>query len=265
MKMPDDCGYDAIRKNAQLNDVACAILKNVFLNYKYRGTYAEDLDLGLRLIKSGYHLALLSNTTVIHSHSRPAFYYLKRYFIDVITLKKKFNNFSVESKSASQCMNQSIVLYAGTKLYVKELFLKLDKQINSRKFFWWTNDLYSKLINELKSTSYKDFDMMLKLTIKHDDEELYRYINDLYINTKKEFNPDTSLLSSQRYILTKVIPDYLSYSKKTFTKQTIEMIGMMAIKNVGELSGIALASYTLYHKDEKCILDIYAEKFKKGI
>ena len=43
------------------------------------------------------------------------------------------------------------------------------------------------------------------------------------------------------------------------------MIGMMAIKNVGELSGIALASYTLYHKDEKCILDIYAEKLKKGI
>ena len=34
-------------------------------------------------------------------------------------------------------------------------------------------------------------------------------INDLYINAKKEFNPDTSLLSSQRYRLTKIIPDYL--------------------------------------------------------
>ncbi len=75
-----------IRKNACLNDVACAYRKEVFLRYRYRMGYAEDFDMGKRLIEDGYKLALLGNTKVIHSHNRSGMYYLRRMLVERIAL-----------------------------------------------------------------------------------------------------------------------------------------------------------------------------------
>jgi glycosyltransferase involved in cell wall biosynthesis len=61
----------ALRTNGQLSDVACFLSKEIFNRYQYRGDYAEDLDLGIRLIKDGYRVAMLSSIKVIHSHNRP--------------------------------------------------------------------------------------------------------------------------------------------------------------------------------------------------
>lgn len=71
----------SLRKNGALNDVACLIRADVFRKYEYRGVFGEDLDLGGRLLLDGHKLALLSSVKVIHSHYRPAFYYLKRHFV----------------------------------------------------------------------------------------------------------------------------------------------------------------------------------------
>src|SRR5262249_25076884 len=60
----------------------------VFMKYRFRGNYAEDLDLGLRLIRDGYKLALLGSTRIIHSHNRPAYYHLKRGYVDNLAISK---------------------------------------------------------------------------------------------------------------------------------------------------------------------------------
>lgn len=83
----------SLRSNGQLSDVACLISKGVFDAYKYRGNYAEDLDLGIRLIKDGMKTAMLSSVKVVHSHNRPPYYYLKRSFVDVIFLTEIFDDF----------------------------------------------------------------------------------------------------------------------------------------------------------------------------
>jgi glycosyltransferase involved in cell wall biosynthesis len=44
--------------------------------------YGEDLEMGKRLIENGYKIAFLFSNGVIHSHSRPAAYVLKRYYTD---------------------------------------------------------------------------------------------------------------------------------------------------------------------------------------
>ena len=44
--------------------------------------YAEDLDLGLRLIKNGYKIGFLSSVGAIHSHNRNLLYNFKRSYID---------------------------------------------------------------------------------------------------------------------------------------------------------------------------------------
>ena len=84
----------ALRSQGQLSDVSCLISRECFMRYRYQGDYAEDLDLGIRLIKDGYRVAMLASVKVIHSHNRPAYYYLKRTFVDVIFLVGLFKDFT---------------------------------------------------------------------------------------------------------------------------------------------------------------------------
>ena len=86
LSKPATENYFTLRKNAPLSNLACLMPRELFLEYKFRGNFAEDMELGLRLIKNGYKLAMLSSTKVIHSHNRPAYYHLKRGYVDVLLL-----------------------------------------------------------------------------------------------------------------------------------------------------------------------------------
>ena len=80
----------SLHSAGQLSDLACLIPRRLFNDYRYRGDYGEDLDLGIRLIKDGYRVAILSSIKVIHSHNRTPYYHLKRSFVDVIFLAERF-------------------------------------------------------------------------------------------------------------------------------------------------------------------------------
>lgn len=86
------CGADhvSLREQGQLSDIACLIPRALFEQYKYQGRYAEDLRLGVRLIRDGHKVGMLSSIPVIHSHRRSTGYYLRRVFVDVIFLAELF-------------------------------------------------------------------------------------------------------------------------------------------------------------------------------
>jgi hypothetical protein len=83
----------SLRSQGQLSDVACLIPAETFQAYRYEGRYAEDLILGVRMIREGHRLAMVSSVKVIHSHNRPARYHLKRTFVDVLFLTDVFPDF----------------------------------------------------------------------------------------------------------------------------------------------------------------------------
>jgi len=83
----------ALRTQGQVSDLACMIPAETFRRYRYEGRYAEDLFLGIRLIRDGLKAAMLSSVKVIHSHNRPAAYHLKRTFVDVVVLCEGFPDF----------------------------------------------------------------------------------------------------------------------------------------------------------------------------
>lgn len=83
----------SLRSYGQLSDVSCLIGRELFGRYRFRGDYAEDLDLGIRLIRDGYRVAMLASVKTVHSHNRPAYYYLKRTFVDVVFLVGMFDDF----------------------------------------------------------------------------------------------------------------------------------------------------------------------------
>ncbi|WP_374469848.1 glycosyltransferase family 2 protein [Phenylobacterium sp.] len=83
----------SLRSQGQLSDVACLIPAETFQSYRYEGRYAEDLILGVRMIREGHRLAMVSSAKIIHSHNRPARYHLKRTFVDVLFLTDVFPDF----------------------------------------------------------------------------------------------------------------------------------------------------------------------------
>lgn len=102
----------ALRSRGQLSDVACLISRQIFGRYGYQGDYAEDLDLGIRLIKDGHRVAMLASVKVVHSHNRPAFYYLKRSYVDVVFLVGMFDDFLIPVVESVQGLLLGIVCCA---------------------------------------------------------------------------------------------------------------------------------------------------------
>jgi glycosyltransferase involved in cell wall biosynthesis len=98
--------YLGLRSNAQISDVAALIRRDVFEKHRYRTAYAEDLDLGIRLIRDGHRLGFLHSTRVLHSHNRSAYYFFKRGYVDARFLTEVFPNFvfpQVEDKAKLFC------------------------------------------------------------------------------------------------------------------------------------------------------------------
>ena len=113
----------ALRSRGQLSDVACLISREIFGKYGYQGDYAEDLDLGIRLIKDGHRVAMLASVKVVHSHNRAAFYYLKRSYVDVIFLVGMFDDFLIPALESVQGLVLGIVSCAR---HVSALLPALD-------------------------------------------------------------------------------------------------------------------------------------------
>ena len=109
----DSCdSYLGLRANVQLSSVAALIRNDIFARYGYRRAYAEDLDLGYRLIRDGHRLGLLRGTRVLHSHNRPSYYFLKRAYADVRFLVEIFPNFVYpEVERREQLYSDIISLY----------------------------------------------------------------------------------------------------------------------------------------------------------
>ncbi|MBS1232861.1 MAG: rfbN, partial [Nitrospirae bacterium] len=84
----DDLDVKTKRVIAGLDSVCLGIKKTVFDTYRFLSNYAEDLELGIRLIKGGHALMFQSSNAVIHSHNRPPMYFLKRSYVDTVSLSE---------------------------------------------------------------------------------------------------------------------------------------------------------------------------------
>ena len=134
MSMPKTGTHINLRRNGQLSDLACLISRKIFLKYKHRYDYAEDLDLGIRLIKDGYKLAFLNSVRIIHSHNRPPYYFLKRAYVDNVFLTKTFPDHPVLELEEQQILNDIFSTYESLNQFIYEL-TKIKLQIGVEELF----------------------------------------------------------------------------------------------------------------------------------
>ncbi|HAM49814.1 MAG TPA: hypothetical protein DCP92_03655 [Nitrospiraceae bacterium] len=144
----------SLRKNGQISDLACLISRNVFKQYQYRRDYAEDLDLGIRLIKDGYSIAFMNSIKIIHSHNRPPSFFLRRGYVDNLFLTDIFPDYHapalegprlfrdiILTHSAINCLVSEDFSHVKTPLEVKELFEVVARRL--RPFPYQKNTLPS--------------------------------------------------------------------------------------------------------------------------
>lgn len=118
--MPESRDENAVRKAAQLTDVNCLVRKNVFLDYKYEGDYAEDLLLGKKLLEDGYKIAQVSSVKVMHSHTRNGFYELRRSIVEhrslfkMLNIKKKLADYNSAISSIVNSYNKILFIIENT-------------------------------------------------------------------------------------------------------------------------------------------------------
>ncbi|MHC6203919.1 glycosyltransferase [Breznakiellaceae bacterium SP9] len=140
-EFPGKGGFFTLRRNALLNNIASAVKKDVFNAFLYRGDFAEDLDLGIRLLQAGYKLALLSSIQVIHSHERPCSYYFRLAYVDRKTNKNIVPNFPGTARSLKEIAASTFYAYYSLQTlftYIQSLQGDLETTgfFDFTKYYW---------------------------------------------------------------------------------------------------------------------------------
>ena len=161
---------DLLRRNSQLDDVSCIVRYSIFERYMFESSFAEDLNLGVRLISDGFRIVQRATSSVIHSHSRTDFYYLQRAIIDKIGLGKQFG-----------CSDNRQLEYYDAKSKIISLFIY--------------SNLFVSLIQEYKFYSYNELlrslnDIQTDAMLHLKEEKRSNNLNKAFASTlySKDFN-----------------------------------------------------------------------------
>ena len=104
-----------LRANSGISDLAALFRQEIFRKYKFHSGYAEDLELGKRLIMDGHRIGFLYSTRVLHSHNRPAFYFLKRGYVDSRFREEVFPGSAIEIASGAALIRDIAAVYERTR------------------------------------------------------------------------------------------------------------------------------------------------------
>jgi O-antigen biosynthesis protein len=124
MAWDESCfSHMGLRSNGQISNIAALIRRDVFDKYKFKTKYAEDIDLGIRLIRDGHKIGFLYSTRVLHSHNRPAYYFLKRAYVDARFLVEVFPDYPLPAVDNQQRILKCIVSLYGRTNFIANLIL----------------------------------------------------------------------------------------------------------------------------------------------
>lgn len=245
LKLPAVSDYVSLRQNGQLSDIACLMPIGLFNQYKYRFNYAEDLDLGIRLIKDGKKIAFLGSTRIIHSHNRPASYFLKRGYVDNLFLSDMFSDFPIPKINFAEFLSDifftfeylnDVIVNNISSVQLPQKFEAIEAII--RDGFKSVNRTKHSPVNDLSNYQFVDEEYKYFL------ETLLRYIE--MPKTGEQYN---GFLMDSLMNYTNIMLAYLRQSYELIDSEMIEEINICMNKELAILIGSHLAY--CYRKDPK--------------
>jgi len=246
LSMPEETNHFNLRKNGQLSDLACLIPAELFRKYQYRLSYAEDLDLGIRLIKDGLKIAFLGSTRIIHSHNRPAYYFLKRGYVDNIFLSDIFEDFKIPQVTLINVIEDIAFSY---NFLIKNVFTKIQALI----FPIQLSTLHMEVKQYLGEA--KTFQYPIKTSYQENinlDPDLSGFF-ELIINesgyTQINGNYQGNLIEAM-FGFVNITFEYLKTTHDIIDKPFIESLTVCLTKEISILAGAHLAYAFINRSDE---------------
>jgi len=242
MCKPEIENHLTLQKNAQLINIACLISRNVFMKYGFRGSYAEDLDLGIRLIRDDYKLAIISSTKIIHSHTRPAYYYLRVGYVEHLHLSELLPNYPQSALDLERLICEIESSY-------KLLNLILQKELKEFKVPCTINKLSSFIMQQLYKPYKNDyFDIIDSKSNGYIDNKFRDFLDSLFTqiedNYKNNFAVDGILIDKMQSF-TAMILEFMNDNYKIVDHQLLEEFKLCLYKAYAFICGIHLASCIL--------------------
>ncbi|WP_216828240.1 glycosyltransferase [Alkalihalobacterium elongatum] len=233
-----------LRKNANLSNVACLMKTNIFRKYRFRAKYAEDLELGLRLVKDGYKLAFTSSIKVIHSHLRQPYYFLKRGYVDRIYLAKLFSE-NVRYKVEIQELYDDIVFnyFIISKLIEREL-QEIKTPIKTKRFI----ELMQNQLQKANQLSYPIFHHTYNFNNDNNLDPSFRLFLEKISNKYSKKYPNIpykgQLLNSNISFLN-IIFRFLEEKYEVLNERNLKEFIVCMYKVYAQIIGVSFANYYL--------------------
>lgn len=259
--LPEDTSCDSLRRSAQLSDNACLVKRSIFMELGgHRGAYAEDLDLGIRLLKAGYKLGILSSISVVHSHNRPPLYHFKRAIVDGVNIAKLFDDFTLDRLTGKEAVSRIFTAVCANRLYVRRLTgegYSHPPYYFPSGFAEWTRHRYNDILMELKAMTQQQRNTLLLEDGEDLDPSVRGFIQDLWETYSGDFQFDGGLAAMQgRYIMHTVCP-YLDDTVQTVDAEMRWSLSHLIWQYLGQSAGYAIAAAYLNPKNtDQRITDI---------
>lgn len=247
LSKPKTESYLNLRKNAQISNIACLIKRKIFLDYQFRYDYAEDLDLGIRLIRDNYKMLLLSSNAVIHSHNRSIYYHLKRGYVDGFYIPQMFaeqkimQNYDFETLLSDFTEGFAFLNYLITKRF-PQLSLPCNLQFLSQEI----EKMFS---NEDKTIVFEK----IKPEYDNIDVQLINFVNkfqDFPDQKSKKFAPSNNiLLTATKGFLNHIVFEYLKRTHPIIDSYLLEKLTLCIYKVYAFQSGVHLGVSYLQSSD----------------
>lgn len=227
----------SLRKNGQLSDLACLIAKDTFAEYKYRGDYGEDLDLGLRLIKDGKMIAYSGEICVIHSHNRSAYYFLKRGYVDNLFLSDKFSDFAIPRISQEDLFADIAFTYEFLSHLTQIDMGSINYPIGITSF----EDLIVKAIENCREQNFPS--KIHHQVTDYKDQQFVAFVEDLLekAGLRKRGQKYNGILIPEMFQHVNNLFDYLNTVHKYIDDDLAEEIKTFLFKQLGIMIGSHLA------------------------
>lgn len=264
-ELPTDTSYTSLRRSAQLSDNACLVKRSVFMELGgHRGTYAEDLDLGIRLLKAGYKLGILSSISVVHSHNRPALYNFKRAIVDGVNIAKLFEDFRLDTLTTTEAMNRLFTAAVANRMFVR----MLDKNVpalSPEDFSEYVRSSYNQIIVSLKGKSSTETESVLFAEGSDLDESVRGFLTILWKDYGTDFRFDGGLAAMQgRYLMHTVCP-YLQSVERPLDADLRCELQRLVWQYFGQSAGYNVAAAYLNSTNTDRRIDQTVCQFSSGV
>lgn len=249
--MPSDENWDNLRKNAQLADISCLVRKDIFDQYGYSGDFAEDLRLGLDIIRGGNQIALMSSVQVIHAHERISSYYMKRNYVDVKTIKEIFPDYPIRNRGREALINAIRCGY----YFVKQIISIINIETECS-----TEDFFVMLQQRISSLTITDKEMKMI----YEDKYMEQLLNRLF-SLQEEFTENDEMCKEIQEYIFGGMQTYLNEQYDVISNDLSEQIKETIYKTFCGNVGTYITEYCIMNPNTEDDIIKIGNEFSEGV